>query len=82
MTPSKTIQRAHRDIREIFRTQTGDLTRACEQARDRLATIPSPAAGDRSSGDDWDTLTSDLRVLLGFTAQTGVPIGKPDGFRV
>lgn len=79
MTTSTTIQRAHRDVQEIFRTQTADLARACEQARDRLAAVPSP--GDRNSEDDWNTLTSDLRVLLGFTAQTGVPIGKPDGLR-
>jgi tetratricopeptide (TPR) repeat protein len=81
MTTNKTIQRAHRDIQEIFRTQTADLARACEQARDRLAAVPSPGPGDRDSEDDWHTLISDLRVLLGFTAQTGVPIGKPDGLR-
>ncbi|TDE37666.1 tetratricopeptide repeat protein [Actinomadura sp. 6K520] len=81
MTAGETIQRAHRDIQEIFRTQTADLARACEQARDRLAAVPSLDPADRDAEDDWDTLTSDLRVLLGFTSQTGVPIGKPEQFR-
>lgn len=81
MTPRSTVQRAHRDIQEIFRTHTADLARACEQARERLAAVPPPGPGDRNCEEDWDTLTSDLRVLLGFTAQTGVPIGEPDGLR-
>lgn len=82
MTDHMTIQRAHQDIREIFRNQTADLARACEQARDRLAAVPRPGPDNRFSGDDWDTLAADLRVLLAFAAQTGVRIGEPDGFRI
>jgi tetratricopeptide (TPR) repeat protein len=75
------VESAHSDVQDIFRANAGDLAGACRQARDRLAAIPEFDPEDPALWPAAAALTADLRLLLGFLAETTVPSGEPAGFR-
>lgn len=75
------VECAHSDVQDIFRANAGDAAGACRQARDRLAAIPEFDPEDPGRWQAAAALTADLRLLLGFLAETAVPSGEPAGFR-
>jgi hypothetical protein len=70
-----------RDIQEIFRRNTAGIPAACEQARDRIAAFPVADPEAPEHWDDFEALTEQLRVLLGYLAEAYVPSSEPSRFR-
>ncbi|RAG83927.1 hypothetical protein DN069_19395 [Streptacidiphilus pinicola] len=70
-----------RDIQEAFRRNTGGLSAACEQARDLVASFPVPDPEVPEHWAEFALLTGQLRVLLGYLAEAGVPSSAPGAFR-
>ena len=70
-----------RDIQEIFGRNRASIPAACEQARDRLAAFPVPDPEVPEYWDDFEALTGQLRVLLGYLAEAGVSSTEPAEFR-
>jgi tetratricopeptide (TPR) repeat protein len=75
------IERAHQELQDVFRANISNVAGACGQARDRLAAIRGFDPEDASSWQAAATLAADLRVLLGFLAETAMPSSEPPEFR-
>ncbi|MER5944554.1 tetratricopeptide repeat protein [Streptomyces sp. NPDC001904] len=76
------VEKAHRDVVRLFRAATADeLAAVCRAARDRLAALPALDPDDPSTWTSYELITADVRSLIGFLGEAGVPNSEPERFR-
>lgn len=83
------VERAHADVVSLFRDHTdGDaavtaagLAAVCRAARDRLALLPSLDPHDPRTWSSYELITADVRTLLGYLHEAGVPSSESERFR-